>query len=221
MTELIRGKSAFIRTLAVWQCRKASKSLFAGARLLKRTKDTLLFCPLGGYLEKAGKSSLKICCWNFSKRGKERACERQQNGPRLPHLVHVRGRNRPTVLRLWAQHAETELEQPQTGKEDGGLPWPKQGINTSGVKPSDFLILFGCLFSPSTGRPTSWVVFLSWSLFSLSLSLKKRGREERGERGGRSKWAHQLAPARTDKNSLCPGSSFRSPATQLPTPQPG
>lgn len=120
-----REVSAFISTLTVWPCRKASKSLFVSAWLLKRTKDTLLFCPLGGYLEKAGKSSLKICCWNFSKRGKERACERQQNGPRLPHLVHVRGRNRPTVLRLWAQHAETELEQPQTGKEDGVLPDPR------------------------------------------------------------------------------------------------
>lgn len=118
-----REVSAFIRTLAV--CVEKPPREFVGARLLKRTKDTLLFCPLGGYLEKAGKSSLKICCWNFSKRGKERACERQQNGPRLPHLVHVRGRNRPTVLRLWAQHAETELEQPQTGKEDGVLPDPR------------------------------------------------------------------------------------------------
>lgn len=47
------------------------------------------------------------------------------------------------MLRLLAQHAETELGQPQRqGKKRSSLT---QEITTSGVKPSDFLVLFWLL----------------------------------------------------------------------------
>lgn len=78
----------------------------------KRTQDYFLFCPLGGCFEGDGKNRLKKIyhAAEISARGekRERVRERETAKQSQASSSLSRQRQEPTVLRLLAQHAETE-----------------------------------------------------------------------------------------------------------------
>lgn len=134
---------------------------------------------VGGWKKQRLKKNIS-CCWNFSKRGKERARERERESARECKAV-------PGFLVSFTSEAETDCSKAvdstrrdrerhrQRVREEGSSL--TQGITTSGVKPPDFLILFWLpLLSLFTLALPAWVSFLRWSLHASSQERRK-GRE--------------------------------------------